>query len=98
MAPPPLSYVWGCLPPRYTQVVLPDIRQLDLRMGFISGMGVGTWWRMSGTRITVSALLGGIPAFGPFCIRRLPTTQTRFELLLGSLRRQSKVVLGRSRS
>jgi hypothetical protein len=36
-------------------------------MGFISGMGVGTWWRMGRTRINVSALLGGIPAFDPFC-------------------------------
>jgi hypothetical protein len=51
-----------------------------------------------GTRINVSALLGGIPAFDPFCISRLPTTQTRFDFLLGSLQRQSKVVLGRSRS
>ena len=60
----------GVLPPTYTQIGLSDFRQLDLRMGFVSGMGVGTWCRMGGTKINGSALLGGTPASDLTCIRR----------------------------
>jgi hypothetical protein len=35
----PCSYIWGFLPPTYTKIGLIDIRQLDLRMGFVSGIG-----------------------------------------------------------